>query len=258
MSFGARGSCSRVIAFGLTWLACEACGERHLDAFTRAEPEQLAAGGAAGTSSTPGGATSGGTAGAGGANAGSLNQPTPMAGSGGRALPLGPLLIDDFEDQNTQSAASDGWWFLTSDSTGVQDFGVEPVGDRAGSAFALHTSGVGFTAWGSLLGVDLGGSKGYFDATGYLGIRFWARATATSTRTLTVSLLENNLHYDTTIYLEEEWTEYVFPFASASTPDGAPAFNPATLSALQFFVLTDAPFDFWLDDLVFTNDTLEQ
>ena len=162
-----------------------------------------------------------------------------------------PLLIDDFEDQDTRSAASDGYWYQTSDGTGSQDFGIEARSDRG---FGLHASGVGFRDWGSVIGVNLAGTKSYFDVTGYRALRFWARASAASTRTLTVSLLENNLHYQTEIELGQEWREYVFPFQSASVPEGAPPFDPAELSALQFFVLTEEAFDFWLDDLTFTPD----
>lgn len=168
-----------------------------------------------------------------------------------RATPTGPLLIDDFEDQDTRSAAS-GYWYQISDGTGTQAFGVESA---IGRGFALHASGVGSTDWGSAIGVNLAGTKSYFDATGYRALRFWARASAASTRTLTVSFLETNLHYQTEIELTEEWHEYVFPFASARVPEGAPSFDPAALSALQFFMLTSEAFDFWLDDLTFTTST---
>jgi hypothetical protein len=100
----------------------------------------------------------------------------------------------------------------------------------------------------------LAGTKSYFDVTGYRALRFWARASATSTRTLTVSLLETNLHYQTEVELTDAWREYVFPFRSASVPEGGPPFDPTVLSALQFFVLTDEAFDFWLDDLTFTTE----
>lgn len=175
----------------------------------------------------------------------------PLPGTGGRPAPTSPLLIDDFEDQNTQCAASDGYWYQTSDGTGVQAFAVE-ADARAGGGYALHASGAGFTTWGSVLGVNLAGTKSYFDVTGYRALSFWARAAPSSTRTLTVSLLETNLHYQTEIELGEEWREYVFPFRSASVPENAPPFDPAVLSAIQFFVLTAEAFDFWLDDLTFT------
>jgi hypothetical protein len=174
-------------------------------------------------------------------------------------VPSAPLLIDDFEDQDEICAASDGYWYQTTDGTGTADFDLEPVTDRPGSSFAIHAFGGAFTAWGSLLGVDVAGSASRFDVTGYQSLRFWARASAASTRTLKVSLLENNIHYQTDIELGEVWSEYVLPFRSAKVPDGAPPFDPAALWALQFFVLNTAehtaePFDFWLDDLTFTPE----
>jgi hypothetical protein len=173
-----------------------------------------------------------------------------------RAVPSGPLLIDDFEDQDRQSSASDGDWYQSADGTGTANFGPEPVTDRPGSTFAVHAFGGGFTVWGSLLGVDLAGSKTHFDATGYEALRFWARAAPHSTRTLTVSLLDkNDNHYQTEIQLGEVWSEYVLPFRNAKVPEGAPPFDPATLWHLQFFILNTAePFDFWLDDLTFITE----
>ena len=217
-----------------------ACGELHLDAFAREPPSAPPAGGVSGNGGRPNGA--GGT------------STSPTAGAAGLP-PRDPLLIDDFEDQDKRCSASDGFWYQSTDGTGVPAFGVEATNDRPGSGFALHASGVGFTAWGSLVGVNLAGTKSYFDATGYQALRFWARASAASTRTLTVSLLETNLHYQTDIELGQEWREYVFPFGSAKVPEGAPPFDPAVLSALQFFVLTGEAFDFWLDDLTFTTST---
>jgi hypothetical protein len=230
---------TRALSLSLALLA--ACGDVHLDAFAREWP-----------GTAPGSGTGGAAGSAGGSNAGGSSGTAPLAGTGGREPPSRPLLIDDFEDQNTQCSASDGYWYQTSDGTGVQAFGVEADSTRAESSFALHASGVGFTVWGSLLGVNLAGTKSYFDVTGYEALRFWARAAPGTTRTLTVSLLETNLHYQTEIELGDDWREYVFPFRSASVPDDAPAFDPAVLSAIQFFVLTDEAFDFWLDDLTFT------
>jgi hypothetical protein len=172
-----------------------------------------------------------------------------------RPLPSGPLLIDDFEDQNEQCAASDGYWYALGDPTSTPNFGVEAVLDRPGSSFAVHTFGANFTIWGAFLGVDLKGSKSNFDVTGYQALRFWARRSPASTRILKVSLLETNyVHYQTDVELGETWREYALPFRDAKVPEGAPPFDPAGLSALQFFVLTDKPFDFWLDDLTFTTE----
>lgn len=172
-------------------------------------------------------------------------------GSGGTATASEPLLIDDFEDGNTQCVATDGYWYLVNDGTGWQElsFAAGPEWDSQ----AARVRGGAFTQWGMALGLDVPGSLGVFDASAYRELRFHARAEPGSTTDIEVHILESNLHFSAKVALTTEWSEYVLPLGSMLSTAGNPMrpLDPTAISALQFFVLSDAPFDYWLDDIVF-------
>lgn len=171
-------------------------------------------------------------------------------GAGGNPTATEPLLIDDFEDGNTQCVATDGYWYLVNDGTGWQELTFAPPSEW--SSQALHMRGGGFTQWGMALGLDLPGSLGVFDASAYRELRFQARAEPGSTTDIEVHVLESDLHFSAKVALTAAWSEYVLPLGSMLSTAGDPArpLDPTAISALQFFVLSDAPFDYWLDDVV--------
>jgi hypothetical protein len=189
--------------------------------------------------------------------------PSPSGGSGGAApsdggeagappLATEPLLVDDFQDGNTQCLATDGYWYLVNDGTGWQEltFGTAP--ELVPTSQALHLRGGGFSQWGMALGLDLSGSLAVFDARPYRELRFRARAEPGSTTEIEVHILESDLHFSATVALSPSWSDFALPLGSSfsTASDPVRTLNPASISAIQFFVLSDAPFDYWLDDVV--------
>jgi len=172
-------------------------------------------------------------------------------GAGGTPIATEPLLIDDFEDGNTQCIATSGFWYLVSDGTGWEElsFGTPP--ER--TTKSLHLRGGGFSQWGMALGLDIAGSYPVFDASAYSELRFYARAEPGSTTDIEVHILESDLHFSAKVALTQGWSEFVLPLGSMLSTAGDPArpLNPASIAAIQFFVLSNAPFDYWLDDVVF-------
>lgn len=173
-------------------------------------------------------------------------------GGGGDPVATEPLLIDDFEDGNTQCLATAGYWYFVNDGTGWQDqitFGAAP--EQNPTTQALHMRGGGFRQWGTALGLDLAGSYPVFDASAYGGLRFHARAEPGSTTELEVHVLESGLHFSAKVALTSEWSEFVLPLGAMLPTAGDPPrpLDRAAIAAIQFFVLSDAPFDYWLDDV---------
>jgi hypothetical protein len=228
-----------VLAVGLTIVAA-ACSDGELEVFV-----ERAATSAGATPSLP-----------------DPNVPSPSGGSAGAApdggeagappLATEPLLVDDFQDGNTQCLATDGYWYLVNDGTGWQEltFGTAP--ELVPTSQALHLRGGGFSQWGMALGLDLSGSLAFFDARPYRELRFRARAEPGSTTEIEVHILESDLHFAASVALSSTWSDFVLPLGSSFSSDGDPVrtLNPASISAIQFFVLSDAPFDYWLDDVV--------
>jgi hypothetical protein len=178
-----------------------------------------------------------------------------MGEGGGAGTPLAtePLLIDDFEDGNTQCIATSGFWYLVNDGTGWQEqitFAAAP--EQIPATQALHMRGGGFSQWGTALGLDLAGSYPVFDASGYGELRFHARAEPGSTTDVEVHVLESGLHFSAKVALTTGWSEYVLPLGSMLSTEGDPPrpLDRAAITAIQFFVLSDAAFDYWLDDVV--------
>jgi hypothetical protein len=161
------------------------------------------------------------------------------------------LLIDDFEDGDTQALATDGWWYVVNDGAGEQRFGIEPT-SRSGSQLAAHTSGSGFRVWGAALGLDLTGYEHRYDASAFDELRFWARTGATPRDVSVTFLSGTGDHFALIVSLTTEWRQFVAPFAAAFPTEGDAnrSLDTTDLEALQFFMLTDAAFDLWLDDVV--------
>lgn len=226
-----------------------ACDDGRLDAFVavRAESEPPEAS-LSDASATPADASRAGAAGSDGGNA---------AGAGESSSETISVLLDDFEDGNTESIGG-GWWYPQSDGTAPDpSLTIEAIDDRAGSTMALHFSGEGFTDWGMFVGLDLPG--GVYDASAYSELRFWAKAEADSSRVLSVQWLDANGfdHFSVSIELTSEWQEYRLPLADFmfTEMDAEPALllDPSNLSHLQVYSLDDNYYSYWLDDVSFAT-----
>lgn len=202
---------------GLTCAACAACADRDVDIFfTRAESEAVS------TSVAPG------------------------------AARVGDVRIDDFEDNDLQALATDGWWYVTNDGTSQQRMLTEATTTASGTNYALSSWGRGFTLWGAFIGLDLGSEVGVFDAGWTEAVRF--RATSAAEREVAVRfILQDNSALQTTISLRTQWTEYVIDFDDfrfEGDPDAR--IDPGRLRHFQLFFGTE-PFDVRLDDVVLVD-----
>jgi hypothetical protein len=245
-----------------------------------------------------GGAGSGGGGDGGGGDGGAGSG---GAGSGGdidcSAQPL-PDDLDDvistFEDRTgavQQVAGRGGGFYMFNDGTGTQT--PAPNGlpdavqmDRCDSLYALCTSGEGFTDWGAGMGTDLGpttgagdggvGEKSTYDASGYSGVAFWAKAGEGATTVVRVSVKDANTapeggvcdpdevsgaaacndDWGKSINLTEEWKPYTILFSELRQSGWGmvfPEFDVEHTYSIQFQVGPSVPFDFCIDDLVFVK-----
>jgi hypothetical protein len=156
-------------------------------------------------------------------------------------------LIDDFEDRDTQTISHGGWWYTVRDDTSSQYFAVEDDARRPDSAFALHTSGSGFTDWGAAIGVDV---AGYFAAESFNVLRFLARAE--TPREVSVHLLDGSgQHFTRSFEISADWQRYfIYLDEMYIVVDGQGVpLDVATLHELQWFFFLPESFDFWLDDV---------
>ena len=203
----------------------------------------------------------------GGANPGVECTPTQAGGS--------RPLIDDFEDGNSQILTDEGRngsWHLVRDNSvsGQLSLDEPPVPYNEGanqSSHAMHLSGSNFTEWGAGLSVDLRQQSLPYDASAYVGLKFWARGAqplrliliqqdlATGGSCTTCSSADSNdcgLFYGAQVSLTENWTQYTVPWGALSqSAAGSTAFAPDQLMLLKFEVQAAEQFEFWLDDVSF-------
>lgn len=207
---------------------------------------------------------------------------TPVGSGGTEAAPVDITVIDDFEDMDgllAEDRGRVGFWLTTNDGTGSQtpapDTAITPVaGGANGTAFALHTTGSGFSDWGAALQVDMNNEAGRlpYDASAYTGIEFYARGEGTirvefvATSTVTAAQGGNCTgdcfdSHGVLVELTPEWTKQTIYFDHAMQVGwGTPAdFNGGDLLALSFRAglfeagQTEASFDLWIDELKFVG-----
>jgi hypothetical protein len=253
-----------------------------------------ASGNAGGTTSGSGGSA---TAGSGSVTAGSGGG---SAGSGAAidctALPL-PADMDDvvstFEDGTgnvNQAAGRGGGFYMFNDGTGMQTPAPGALPDatateRCGSMFAMCMSGSGFTVWGAGMGTDLGPTitddagmmaKSAYDASGYSGISFWAKANPGSALAVRVSLKDANTapeggvcdmtmdsgaeacndDWGKNITLTTEWAPYTITYAELRQSMWGKqftAFEDTAVYSIQFQINKGLDFDLCIDDLAFVR-----
>lgn len=204
---------------------------------------------------------------------GSTSSGCPQAGGTNDA----PLL-DDMEDGNSTISSGGGrlgYWYAFNDGTaaGMQtpasgaDFMMSAIsGSRDSSTQAAHTSGSGFADFAgmgfSLL--DSGGKNCPYDASGYTGIRFWARGNVTVRLSVqmpdTVPSAQGGtcsaMCFDThgaVANLTNEWQPFEFEWSELGQQNfgAVVTFDAARILAIQFQTESGNNFDFWVDDIEF-------
>lgn len=186
-------------------------------------------------------------------------------------------LIDDMEDGDNRidpTAGRGGYWWKSADPMGSEIGPVDWVPQKRpdGQGLAYHAFGEtadagGDDNWGVQFGADFSSTPGY-DASKYVGIRFMARVSSGSTRTVRFKVADVNTHpkmgvctscwnhFGRDINLSEEWQEFEFMFAALEQAphwgDPRPAsITPAALYGFDFQVGPGKKFDIWIDDLAF-------
>jgi len=253
-------------------------------------------GGTGGTGALGGADAQGGTGAQGGAGPEGGTGPllggsagtSSAAGRGGAAgapnVPKGctsPLVIDDMEDGDQLTCASDGrsgdWWTAlgpvtaTIDPPTNEDFAAFALGAdaRSGSKYGMHLAGEGFghsdDDWASL-GFFLAGGDAYsLDA--YQGLAFYAKASVDLTIHVTLATAittptseggdceaDCNDHYAFPAELTTTWQEFSIPFADLAQEGWGekPKDLAHTLFVYFGYVGPDGgatTFDFLVDDL---------
>jgi hypothetical protein len=248
--------------------------------------------GAAGTGTLTGGGTGLAGTGAGTTGAAGSVGSTGAAGTGG-TLPVmtgakactvaaADAVIDDFESglNGAMHACVHGYWYTYNDkSAGMQTpaasmFKPEMIADRPGSAFAAHSTAMGFSgdamghafaAFGLDLDADSSTAKAVVDASGFKGITFQAKGTGTLRVELHTKASDPDFGCATkcydfpykTITLTAAWQAVTIPWADfAQDKFGTPETTDGKdLGSIQFASKAEkmaiAPYDMWLDDLKF-------
>ncbi len=249
-----------------------------------------------------------GEAGASGASAGTLaGGAAGSAGSGGASGPV-EYVIDDMEDGDGQilTKAYEGQWYAFDDATsgcrapgavfemtlldgtdgvfgdclvagqggaggsgGAPNLVAPGAGGAPSSIFAVYIRTVGFTSWGSGLGLNLHdnvlGDDGYADASAYQGISFWARRSDDGASHLRLYITERrsiqgsgcNVCKDFITYFDvsSEWTKFRVPFSAFKQDLGAdpyyPELDPTGIGTINMLVGGNSTLDLWLDDISF-------
>ena len=255
--------------------------------YTFNEPEPTGAGGAS-TTASGSASSAGGASGTGGAPSTTAATATSSeaastssassTGTGGTVVTIAPGdMIDDMEAASSnilQQGGRVGAWYTYNDGTagatqtpmsgGTFLPDIIP-GGRNGSTEAAHTSGMGFTAWGSGMGFDLhntGSVKQAYSVAGFTGIAFWAKGSPSTIRfkallLSTVAVAEGGACMDVCgdshgaiLSLTSEWQQFVVPFSSLKQQNwGTPAvWEPTSVLSIQFQAGIGA-LDFWVDDI---------
>jgi hypothetical protein len=233
-----------------------------------------AAGGDAAGGSATGGDNSAGSAGSGGVPAGG----SATGGTGGSSTPPSELLIDDFEDGDSQVAlvaGRNGSWFVSNDGTAQQ--APAPAAPtlpsllappRGASTRALHTTGAGFTTWGAMVGANFvvtGATAMPYDISSHQGLTFTAKiGKLTSVKQVRVSIRNYDTlyacttcgdHFGATATMGDTFTTIQVPFSSFKQQGWGrplvPSFATNKTYAFTFVWAAHQTFDVWIDDVAF-------
>lgn len=207
---------------------------------------------------------------------------TPVGGAGGSSATGGPVvcgtLIDDMEAVTGRICQGDGrigHWFTYVDSD-LSSSTISPSPGKVAlpellptaretSRYAMHAKGrfYSYAGIGCLLNSSLeDGTHATFDASGYTGIRFYAKGSGRLKVTAQMPSTESVEQGGTCTAVEctpnsyirsgnllTSWTLITAPFYAFK--DGLEPLDPSKLWSLEFQPYTEGPFDFWIDDLTF-------
>jgi hypothetical protein len=186
-------------------------------------------------------------------------------------------LIDDLESGDgllPELSGRQGEWFTYNDGTmgGSQTpsegspFSPDSPGFDS-SSYAARTFGSGFTSWGASVAVELtndGTTKDTYDASAYIGVSFWARASGTLP--IRFNVADGNTdsdggvctscfdHFGADITLESGWQRYTFTWWQLDQQGWGDQFSTLdyeSLFALHFQTPPNQSFDIWVDDVMF-------
>ena len=185
-------------------------------------------------------------------------------------------MIDDLEDGDLNGLKTDGrnWsWSQYDDMTdGIQYLTVqeETDGPRQGSK-TLYIKGGGWQKSGAGVSANLVYKAsprmyGYYDASLYSGIEFWAKAKDLKQLTISIGTPETTSTNDGGICIEptpghfqhktsvsNEWTHVKIPFSEFLLENGRKelAVGPRRIKGIHFAFETNGDYEVWLDGLAF-------
>lgn len=187
-------------------------------------------------------------------------------------------LIDDGEDGDFRildAGGRVGGWMAQHDNQG-SSFEI-PKGDKFtmaaggvnGSSKAARAKGKAASGEGAFAFVNmLLQAGGFYDASKYAGISFWAKSNGLTRIRFRVSDVNTASEgkickvcwndFGKTIELGPSWTQYTISFAELVQSDGPADPRPPHLEARQLFALAwnaepGKDFDFWIDDVGFVR-----
>jgi hypothetical protein len=187
-------------------------------------------------------------------------------------------LIDDMEDRNARLLLVEGRsgaWTANGDATAKQSpkagesaFPALIPGSRGASHYAIHAFGEQLRGSGAGIGANFAPGSCY-DASRYTGIEVWARARGKQRIFLALTVIDvmsaefggfcQKDCYDAhrkALDLNEHWQLYRVHWAELEQGGwGTHApFDPKRLLSFEFRVdAPDSPFDFWFDDVSFSE-----
>ena len=199
-------------------------------------------------------------------------------------------VIDKMEDGNltiAEEGGRSGSWYPFADndpepSTNTIAMELIPTKRGSGSIRAMHTTGTGHSVWGAGVGFELlagttntpkAGAKKPYDASPYRGISFWGRSdTSSSVKVVFPDSFSERTWYDCTpsgtyeycdkhligtVTLSPEWKKYEVLFEDLKNEQTTPREEliETELISIQFRAASvGAPFDYWIDDIIFLPD----
>ncbi|HSC87709.1 MAG TPA: hypothetical protein VLC09_10585 [Polyangiaceae bacterium] len=188
-------------------------------------------------------------------------------------------LIDDMEDGNVQVRFIDGrtgGWDVAHDSasagTQVPAQGFSSFDADSGapdSNYAAHTQGTDL-AWASL-NVSMKTAAAEYDASAFQGLRFRAKASAASVKTVLVRVVTADTdpaggvcgganpacfdHFSTEVQLTTDWATHSIYFEDfAQQSPVYESVNLAKMYYFQFYFSSPAEFELWVDDIEFIEN----
>jgi licheninase len=198
-----------------------------------------------------GGASSGAQGGQGGNAGASAGGTGGSGGTGGNSVPVAGLLVDDFEDGNTQPELPGGWYGYTD----VTDGGLSTVTFTGGAGSAVAVGAAGFESSKSIevsyafdqgaltyapfvgLGVSLGSAAAPIDLSAYSGIQYSYRGGAHRVQLQTTEVQDYD-YYGVTLAASASWKTVTLPFKAFTQEDWGTkvAFAPSHVLAVDYMI----------------------